>query len=248
MREILNNKFMMVAAITNEITTSYGNRLNYDYDEVIFDASNSINQYISESNLDRRVVAVGAEPRIHIWDLLSSNIDGWKDHMYLASGPYAQMLAQIKSPASSLIFEPDRQFELVATLSVLGSSITFVNSECLLMFESFIRDQTSYPFSFDYTTIDMQDLESPSDEIHFDFIAVSMVDLVNDFDIINQCVDLLNPGGIIYVAYANESGRLYSEDYYVEPVTEVYERILSLDGVSTYHMSNSIGFQIIIKD
>lgn len=248
MREILNNKFMMVAAITNEITRSYGSRLQYDYNEAVIDISKSISGYIAEANLDRRIIAVGAEPRIHVWDLFASNMDGWKDHMYLASGPYAQMIAQINSPSSSLIFDPDRHFELVATLNDLGSEINFVNNECLLMFERFVRDQPSYPFSFNYNTLDMQDVDSPPEGLGFDFICITMVDLVNDYSTIENCVNLLNSGGVMYVAYANESGRLYSEDYYVEPVTEVYERLLAMDNISTYHMSNSIGFQIVIKD
>lgn len=248
MREILNNKFMMVAAITNELSKPSGGKLNYSYDEVVFDVSNSVSSYINNANLDRRVIAVGAEPRIHIWDLLSSNIDGWKDHTYIASGIYAQMLAKIKEPSSSLIFEPDRHFELVAVLNELGSSISFINNECLFMFESFVRDAASYPFSFDYTTIDMDDLESPPEGLGFDFISVSMLDLINDFDIIDQCAQILNPGGIIYITYANESGRLYSQDYYVEPLVNVYEKIFNLEGITTYHMSNSVGFQILIKD
>lgn len=247
MHEIVNNKFLIMSLITNELSRTPGNLLEYSYDEVVYDIANGVSQFLNSSNIDRRIIASGAEPRIHMWDILSSNLAGWKDHTYIATGAYAQMLTQIKRPTSSLIVEPDRQFELVAHLNNIGSDLTFVNNECLFFFESFVRDLPSYPFSFDYTTIDQEDLTDQSIDLQFDFINLPIVEAISDNSLIEKYMSRLSSGGIMYMPYANESGRLYSEDFYVEPLTAVYETLLERNDIITFHIPSNIGFQIAIK-
>jgi hypothetical protein len=248
MKDLVNNKFLMMSLITKEASNPYDKNLNYDYNEVMVDAADAVRNYLNEKNIDRRVIAVGADPRLHMWDIMSANQNGWKDHIYVATGMYAQMLVEISKPSTALIFQPDGHYNLSATLSENGCELYFPNTDGLVLFERCVRDLGSYPFNYPYKVIDMDDIFVNENELSFDFIAVPIHDLMLDELFLDKLVDMLNDGGIMYILFANESGRLYTDDYYVEPITDIFEKILSKYNLSTYHIPSSIGFQIVVKN
>jgi hypothetical protein len=247
MREVLNNKFLMMAAVTNQLKKNSSSSLDYDPWEVIQDVARSVSEFVASSNIDRRVIATGAEPRINLWDIFSPNVDGWKDHMELAMGIYAEMVIDMLNPSEVLICEADAYFKVSALLADRGANITFINNEALYYYESFVRDASSHTPTYPYSTVDSSDILDQSFSGTYDMVIVPTYFIVNDDELLNAYIDRLNPGGVLYVAYANESGRLYTDDFYVEPIVEIFETILGRNDITTYHMPNGIGYQICIK-
>jgi len=245
MHSIVDNRFLVTSTVTREVSNYAGRSLEYDWDEVVGDISRAVGEYNNSINLDRRVVAVGVVNKIHLWDIVGSNQEGWKDHIFLSVGFYCQMVMDMIKPTNALIVEPDTHFELLALLANSGCNLTFVNNESLFIFENFVRDLPSYPFSFPYRTVDMQDLSSLTGE--FDFVSAPVYDFVVDNNFMEDIVSSVASGGVILGEYGNESGRLYTEDYYMEPVVDVYEQLLDRDDVTSYHLSHGIGYQVIIK-
>ena len=247
MREVLNNKFLMIAAVSNQLKKTATESFDYDSWEVMQDVSRAVSEFHKLSNLDKRVIAVGSEPRINLWDIARPNLGGWKDHIQLGFGVYAQMVAEMLKPSEVFIAEPDAYFDLSALAASTGASITYLNNESLYIYENFVRDQRSYTPQYSYSTIDYSDLLDQNFSASYDLIVAPMWYVVNDLEILDAFIDRLNVGGAFYLAYSNESNRLYTEDFHVEPIVDVFERLLEREDITTYHLPNGIGYQISIK-
>lgn len=246
MLEVISNKVLLTNIITKNSSRYSCSELDYDYWEVMVDAAKLISEYWTSQNVDKRVIAVGADFYIHVWDLYVGDLTGWKEQSYISGGMYAQMVVDILKPQKALISSPDRHFDLIALLASRGCSLTFLNNECLFNFENFIRDLPSYPFTIEYDTIDYQDLLSNTAP-EYDFMHMQSSDAIVDPDLIDAYDVSLNSGGVIYVPFVNEDTRLYSADYHVEPVVSVLDAFLSKENMYSYHIPNTIGFQIVVK-
>ena len=151
MTEAFKNKTVLMDIITKEVSKNSALALGYSYEEVITDASQAIKDYKNSIGVDKRVVAVGADLYIHLWEPWSALLDGWKERMFISgSGLYAQMLLDIARPNTAVFTTPDRHFDTVALCAERGMEIYFLNNDSLFNFESFIRDLPSYPFNFNY--------------------------------------------------------------------------------------------------
>jgi hypothetical protein len=248
MREVINDRFLMMSLITNELSLGIDKELEYDYWEVLNDTALKVSNFYDEINLDRRTIAVGAEPRIHIWDIMSGGQNGWNDHIYIATGLYSLMLIQLLEPKKALIFHADTAYNVSAVLSHIECDITFANNIELLFFEKFIKNSKSYPFKFDYKVVNMQEILLGKHDVKYDFISLQFNEFTLDDEMIDTVIDALNPGGVLWTTMANESGRLYSDDFYVEPIVDIYEKILSRTDITTYHIPSSVGFQVVVKN
>jgi hypothetical protein len=247
MSEAFKNKTVLMDIITKEVSKNSSSGLNYDYEEVIADASSAIANYKSSISVDKRVVAVGADLYIHLWEPWSALLDGWKERMFISAGLYAQMVLDIGKPTSTLFTTPDRHFDTVALCAERGMEIYFLNNDSLFNFENFIRDLPSYPFNFNYNVIEFSDfIEDTS--LSFDFIQMFSSDFVLDNDLIDAFVDRISSGGFGYISATNEETRLYSEDYFIEPISHILDALNAKDEVSTYHIPNAHGCQVIVKD
>jgi len=246
MDEVLNNKTLITNIITKESSSYSCLELDYDYWEVMVDAANLISSYWTSINTDKRSIAVGADFYIHVWDLYVGDITGWREQSYISGGIYAQMLCDILQPNNVLISSPDRHFDLVALLSQRGCNLTFLNNECLYNFENFVRDLQSYPFDIQYSAIDYQDILDSTTE-QYDFMHLQSSDAIIDLNLVDAYINSLNSGGVIYMPHANENGRLYGEDYFIEPIVPVFDKFLDNPNMYSYHIPNTIGFQVAIK-
>lgn len=246
MSEAFKNKTVLTDIITKELSKNSSLSLDYDYEEVISDASQAIANYKSSINVDKRVVAVGADLYIHLWEPWSALLDGWKERMFISAGLYAQMLLDIARPNTAVFTTPDRHFDTVALCAERGMEIYFLNNDSLFNFENFIRDLPSYPFNFNYNVIEFSDfIEDTS--LSFDFIQAFSSDFVLDYDFIDAFVDRMSANGFGYISAANEETRLYSEDYFIEPIANILELINARPEISSYHLPNAHGFHVVSK-
>ena len=248
MTEAFKNKTVLMDIITKEVSKNSALALGYSYEEVITDASQAIKDYKNSIGVDKRVVAVGADLYIHLWEPWSALLDGWKERMFISgSGLYAQMLLDIARPNTAVFTTPDRHFDTVALCAERGMEIYFLNNDSLFNFENFIRDLPSYPFNFNYNVIEFSDfIEDTS--LSFDFIQMFSSDFVLDSDLINAFVERMSSGGFGYISAMNEETRLYSEDYFIEPISHILESLNAKAEVNTYHIPNAHGCQVVVKN
>lgn len=248
MSEAFKNKTVLMDMITKEVSKNGSLGLDYDFEEVMTDAADAITNYKTSINIDKRVIAVGADLYIHLWEPWSALLDGWKERMFISgSGLYAMMLIDVGNPSTALISTPDRHFDLVAYCANQGIDLCFLNNDSLFNFENFIRDLPSYPFTFNYSVIDYQDFINDN-TIGFDFIQMFSSDFNINYDLIDPFIARMNSGGFAYITAANEEGRLYTEDYFIEPIANVIEAINAKPEINSYHIPNAHGFQIIVKN
>lgn len=246
MDKILGNKFLIANALTYEFSKKSSEALDYDYFSVYDDIVRSVKADLTSKNLDRRAVATGSDHYTNAWNLLSGTPAGWKETMYIIAGMYAQMIIDLVQPTSSLIVTPDRGFDVALDLNRKGVAQTFVNNDCLQTFEEHVLPHPDYTFTGDYTVIEVEELEAMTAP-QFDFVAVSSVDLTINPDLIGSLIDATNPGGCIYISAVNESMRLYSADYYIEPLYDLFEALDGRTDITSYHIPHATGFQIVVK-
>lgn len=246
MDKILGNKFLIANALTYEFSKNSSQALDYDYFTVHDDICRSVQLDWQSRHLDRRAVAVGADYYLHIWDLLAGKVAGWREMVYIVQGLYSQMLADLIQPTTALIAIPDRSFDLVLDLNRKGVALTFLNNDCLRTFEEHILTHPDYHFTGDYTVIEVEELEAMT-EPQFDLVCVPSPDLIINADLIGSTIDATNSGGVIMIGACNEGMRLYSPDYYIEPVYDMYEALETRTDITSYHIPHATGFHIVVK-
>jgi hypothetical protein len=182
---------------------------------------------------------------MHIWNA-SGGRPGWSDMTYMFTNGYATMAADMKKPQRAFITTPDVQFEMVAMLHNAGCNLSFLNNDWLYQFEDFVLTQPEYP-DVHYTTYDfdeLMDLQEPC----FDFIALSATHAVTCNDLLHKSLDLLEPNGLLCLSTVNEIMRLYSEEYHIQPIYDIYEILESRDDITYYHMPHGPGYQYVVKN
>ena len=246
MDKILGNKFLIANALTYEFSKNSSQALDYDFFAVYDDIVRAVNTDWTSRSLDRRSIAVGTDYYLHVWDLLSGKVSGWKEMVYISTGIYSQMVVDLVKPTTALVASPDRNFDFVADLNRKGVALTFLNNDCLQAFEAHVLTHPEYPFTGDYTVIEVEELEAMT-EPQFDLVHMHSPDLTINPDLVDKIVDVTNSGGAIYIPVANEMMRLYSPDYYIEPLYDMYEALDDRTDITSYHIPHAIGFQILVK-
>jgi hypothetical protein len=183
---------------------------------------------------------------MHVWDLLSGKVAGWKEMVYISTGIYSQMVADLIQPTTALVASPDRNFDFVLDLNRKGCALTFLNNDCLQAFEAHVLTHPDCNFTGDYTVMEVEELEAMT-EPQFDFVHMHSVDLTINPALIDKVVDVTNSGGAIYLSGVNEMMRLYSSDYYIEPLYDMYEVLDDRTDITSYHIPHAIGFHILVK-
>ena len=246
MDKILGNRFLIANALTYEFSKNSSQALDYDYFAFHEDIVRAVTADWVSKNLDRRSIAVGTDLYMHTWDAMAGKVTGWKEMAYISNGLYAQMVVDLVKPTSALVATPDRNFDFVSDLNRKGCALTFLNNDCLQAFEAHVLTHPEYQFTGDYTVIEVEELEAMTDP-QFDFVHMSSPDLTINPELIDKIVDITNSGGAIYIGAANELMRLYSPDYYLEPLYDMYEALDERTDITSYHIPHAIGFQILVK-
>lgn len=246
MDDIFGNKFLIANAMTYGFSKNSSEELDYDFFAVYDDIARSIKDDIVAKNFDRRAIAVGADPIINGWEVLSGTVSGWREAMYISGGLYHQMIADLIQPTTALVDSPDVQFDFVLDLNRKGVDLTFINNDRLYKFESFVLTHPEYNFTGDYTVIEYEELESIT-EPQFDLTCAPHVEMLWNPDLVDKIIDATNSGGAIMFPFASEGMRLYSETYYIEPVYDVYEALDERTDITSYHIPYLGGFHIIVK-
>lgn len=246
MDNILGNRLLIANALTYEFSKNSSQAIDYDFFSVHDDIARSIKADRIAKNLDRRSVAVGADFLLHDWDLLSGTPTGWKEGMYIASGLYNQMIADIVKPTTALVVAPDVNFDFVLDLNRKGVALTFLNSDRLHAFEAHVLTHSEYQFTGDYTVIEYEELESIT-ESQFDMVCMGSPDLTINPDLIDKTIEATNSGGAIIIGASNQGMRLYSPHYYIEPVYDMYEALDARTDITSYHIPYLAGFHILVK-
>ena len=246
MDKILGNRFLIANALTYEFSKNSSQALDYDFFSFHDDIVHAVSADWVSKNLDRRSIAAGTDPYLHMWDILGGKVSGWKEMIYISTGMYAQMVGDLIKPTSALIATPDRTFDFVSDLNRKGCALTFLNNDCLQAFEAHVLTHPEYRFTGDYTVIEVEELEAMT-EPQFDLVYMPSPDLTLNPILVDKVVDITNSGGAIFISFANENMRMYSPDYYLEPLYDMYEALDARTDITSYHIPHAIGFQILVK-
>jgi len=246
MDKVLGSRFLIANAITADISKNGSQELDYPFYEVYDDVVRDVTNFWQEQNLDRRAIAVGSDYYMHVWDILAGKPAGWREMVYFGLGVYSEMLVDIKQPATALIASPDRKFNFVAYCASKGIEMTFLNNDCLYNFENFVLNHPEFNFDINYTVLDMQEFEEMNTP-QFDYCEFITMDVGTSPELIDTYINVTNPGGVLYMANANEMMRMYSPDYYIEPIYDFYEYIEDRTDITSYHIPHQVGFHIMIK-
>jgi hypothetical protein len=246
MDKILGSKFLIANALTYEFSQNSSRELDYDFFSFHDDVAKTLRAEWASLGLDRRAIAVGSDFYLHTWDLVSGAVAGWKETVFICTGLYSQMSADIAKPTDVLMLTPDRNFDFAADMQRKGCNMTFVNNECLDIFERHVLTRPEFPWEGDYNVVDIEELEN-LDGAQFDFVHIHTVDTLINPPLLDKVIDLTRSGGVIYTAPSNENMRLYSDKYYIEPLFDFYEQIHERDDITSYHIPHALGFHILVK-
>lgn len=247
MDEILGNRFLLASLVSAELTKDISKTLQYDHDTVFTDANSAIRDYYNSMTLDKRAIAIGTDGYLMTHELFDNPVIGWRQVLYMGCGYFPLLLINIKRPKNAIIYAPDVNFNLVATLHTMGCKLTFINNRFLNNFEKFFLPNQEYPFEIQYAVMEYGDIHSYSGE-PFDFISISGICLIQEPALIDSFISILDIGGIMQMAYTNDNSELYSEDYALQPSYQLLEVIDTHDNITTYHIPYGNGHTTIIRN
>ena len=245
MSNAFDEKMLFSCAIAGDISKSSTDRLGHDWWSMYVDTAKTVGNYWTQANLDRRAVAVGSMLETHYWDFMS-DVPGFKEFLLLHSSIYPQMFVDIKAPQRALIFPPARYGDLVLLLQSKGTELYFLNNDLLREFESSLLNHPDYNFSSDYNVIDLDEFEAITD-LTFDFVVYDIADIRINNSLFTWTLDRLATGGIGYFANCNEMTRMYSDNYHLLPIYDLFELLEERADVSYYHIPWAAGIQVITK-
>lgn len=244
MDDLLGNKFLTVNAFTTRLSRFAGHDDDI-YNEIREDVCRLVTDFLQSINVDRRALAIGSEYSLTQWEIYSGNQVGWTDMTYLFSTGLTTMMIDAKKPQRAFVSTPDDGFEFVALLASMGASVSFLNNEWLLFFERFVLPHAEFP-DVSYATYDFNELMNLTEPC-FDFVSLSATHAVSNNEILDKLIDLMEPGAVMTLSMTNEIMKLYTPEYMIQPVYDVYEILENRDDITYYHMPHGPGYQYVIK-
>jgi hypothetical protein len=198
-------------------------------------------------NIDKRLIATGANEEIFLQDLVINAQDEWWQVMKTCANSLEIVLLTQK-PKKILTFSPLNHISIYGWVMQSNADLTFVNSTALAEFEQHALGQHKLYELSDYSSIEISDLEDGLDEQDkFDFISAAAWDLSGDPALVRSCVDALAPGGVLHITQSNHGTRMYRNSYHSHPYAEFHKILTDSDGY-TYHVSELYGFTVFIKN
>lgn len=197
-------------------------------------------------NMDRRTVAIGGNEELWLNDLLSGATTTWFS-MLRSMNDSLELMVATKKPTKILSLTPGIGAGMYEWINENPTAkLTLINSPQLDVYEQHMMATSEVFTVANYDVIDFDDLETAACG-QFDFIVVAAYDIVSDPEVQKWAVDALESGGLLYVALANNGGKLYRDDYHSHPYADLHQFLISCDGL-TYHVPAHYGYTVFIKN
>lgn len=207
------------------------------------DRTASIKEYLDTLNIDRRKIAVGFDIVIWYFDMFFNESTKWNQNFSSTYGGAPYELAFLaKRPASSLMSFPAWNTGLAKLLND-ESSVTFVNSYQLDLFENFCKNESE---TWNYETVLRQEVEAGTAG-PFDYIAINAYDIIHDPSLVVSYFNMLATGGVLVIGHINNNALLYEVGAEYSPYYEVHQNLKNINNCRVYHDYTVQGTTVAIK-
>lgn len=209
----------------------------------LIDRLSPIKEYLDTLGLDKRKIAVGFDNMIWFFDMFSRQSSNWveaKSSVY-GDGPQEKTFL-LKKPATVLMASPAWNTNLTKLMND-NSTLTLLNGHQLDLFEEFIKNDSD---GWNYSTVTRQQTESSSVG-PYEMICINVFDIVHNPELVQAYYDMLAPGGVLTISYANDNGNLYELGAEYSPYYEINQILKNNEDAVIYHDYTTVGTTIAIK-
>ena len=202
-------------------------------------------------NLNLSIAARGGVEGLWYVDFSVTPKSGWSDIVWSGQLPVA-MIISMNAPKKILSFNADNSpAAFIQKLKFPETEITYVNNQSLWNFEQFIRDESMEVdgkrfCDTEYSAVDRSEI-GQGEARDFDMILMEFFETNADSETLPKCIEALAPGGILLLSVANNSGKLYRDDFWFHPHNEAHEILKSSDGL-VFHDSGLHGHTVFVKN
>ena len=202
--------------------------------------SKKINNYLKTLSLDKRKIAVGMDFLIWYFDVFSEDSHFWNVNpaYYYAANTHEFGFLTAK-PETSLMTLPAFNTGL-ANLMNKRSKLTMLNNYQLDLFEQFIKTD-----EWHYDTVTMQEIEANQGPT-YDFICMSLHDVIHDPSIAVKFFDRLNKNGTLMMLYTGMDS-LYQDESIFTEIYQVHQVLKDIDNSAVYHNPTGAAVTYAVK-
>ncbi len=168
--------------------------------------------YMETMNQDKRAIAMGGDPYLHLWHMVEKPHPEWESYLWTLWS-FRQLLHKLTNYSDMLMCNAYPSHWLMEQLDSDSVDVTFVNNWDLNLFEKYGITADAYSaYTKNYSVVDMSDITDGTVNESYDFIDVEMLNLSSAggrFDHIDAFIDALKPGGHMLVMNASQGKSLY---------------------------------------
>ena len=251
----MDNRQLRTAMVTMAISKLMGTILSDDGVEVLVsdrtEAFTKIFEWRNTLNMDMSIATRGATEGLWQVDLAMAMQPGWSD-MVVATHAAHEMVLATKAPKKILFFNPDfMPAPFLQKVKFPETEIVLVNNQGLWNFEHFMRDEATEInghkyYDVDYSVVDRSEI-GQGEASGFDMIMMQAYDTLTDSEVLLNCVDALEPGGVLSINTTNNSGKIYRDDFWFHPYNEIHKTLKKCDGLM-FHSSALYGNTVFVKN
>ena len=202
-------------------------------------------------NLNLSIAARGGTEGLWYVDYSVTPKSGWSD-LVLTAQMHVAMIMSVKVPKKILSFNADMSpAPFIQKLKFPETEITYVNNQSLWNFEQFIRDESMEVdgkrfCDTEYSAVNRSQI-GQGEARDFDMIVMEFFETDTDSETFPKCIEALAPGGILMLTASNNNGKLYRDDFWFHPNSQIHELLKSSDGL-VFHDSAMHGQTIFVKN
>lgn len=209
--------------------------------EESIEKSSVINKYIDSLNIDKRKIAVGMDFLIWYFEVFSKDTHFWNTNpAYFYAATTHEFGFLTANPKTTLMSLPAFNTGLTR-LMAKRSNLTLLNNFQLFLFEKFIDTKNE----INYNSVLMQDIEDGSAG-KYDFICISLHDVIHNPSITKNFFDCLNDNGTIMILYTG-SDSIYQKGSEYTDIYEVHKVLIDIPNAQVYHNPTGAAVTYAVK-
>jgi len=202
--------------------------------------SKKISEYLESLSIDKRKIAVGMDFMIWYFDVFSKDTHFWNTNpAYFYAANTHEFGFLTAKPKTTLMTLPSFNTGLL-NLMAKRSELTLLNNYQLHLFENFIHKK-----DFDYKTLLMQEIENGTEK-KYDFICMSIHDVIHDPALVVKFFDCLTEGGTLMMLYTG-TDQLYKKESIFTDFFEVHQNLINIKNSSVYHNPTGAAVTYAVK-
>lgn len=204
--------------------------------------SKNVKEYLDTLDLDKRKIAAGMDFLIWYFDVFSQESHFWNTNQayYYAANTH-EFGFLTANPKTCLMTLPAFNTGLLRLMHK-KCKLTLLNNYQLNLFERIIKKDNE---NWDYNILSMQEVELGTKET-YDFICMSVHDVLHDPDSIVGFFNMLNKNGTMMILYTGTDS-LYKDESVFTDFHEVHEKLKNTENSCVYHNPTGAAVTYAVK-